>query len=46
MTIAEFKQILLEQGIPDDAEILIGESWPLTKVEYLSGLNEIELSTE
>jgi len=43
MTVAEFKQLLLEQGIPDDAKMCDSESWDIIKIEYLDGINEIEL---
>lgn len=44
MTIAEFKQILIEQGVPDNAEIMFGEdSDKVKEISYLSFANIVEI---
>ncbi len=45
MTIGEFKQWIIDNEVPDDADMLHGDSWPLSEAVYLKGLNEVELIT-
>lgn len=44
MTIGEFKQILIEKGVPDDAEIMFGEdSDKVKEISYLQHANILEI---
>ncbi len=44
MTIGEFKQLLLEQGVPDDAEMVYGfDSEKATEIDYLILSNTLEI---